>query len=122
MVPGALRARRHRRDRDGAGRSRIGRLDDTDATGKPPMSERPIIAARGVTRRFGGLLALDRIDLAIPRGIVQAIIGPNGSGKTTLFNALCGAPPAEAGSIPLAGPELVRLRPHCNPPLGRVRP
>ena len=63
------------------------------------MTAEPIIAARGVTRRFGGLVALDNIDLDIPKGIVQAIIGPNGSGKTTLLNALSGASHADAGSI-----------------------
>ena len=73
------------------------------------MSERPIIAARGVTRRFGGLLALDSIDLDIPHGIVQAIIGPNGSGKTTLLNALSGASHADAGSIRIDGTEVSRI-------------
>ena len=65
------------------------------------MTGEPIITARGVTRRFGGLVALDGIDLEVPRGIVQAIIGPNGSGKTTLLNALSGASHADSGS---AGP------------------
>jgi ABC-type branched-subunit amino acid transport system ATPase component len=55
------------------------------------MTPEPIITARGITRRFGGLVALDNIDLDVPKGIVQAIIGPNGSGKTTLLNALSGA-------------------------------
>jgi branched-chain amino acid transport system ATP-binding protein len=85
------------------------------------MSESPIIAARGVTRRFGGLLALDGIDLDVRRGIVQAIIGPNGSGKTTLLNALSGASHADSGSIRLDGKEVFRLKPHRIARLGLAR-
>jgi branched-chain amino acid transport system ATP-binding protein len=81
----------------------------------------PIIAARGVTRRFGGLVALDNIDLDIPAGIVQAIIGPNGSGKTTLLNALSGASHADAGSIRIGGREIFRLKPHRIARLGLAR-
>jgi branched-chain amino acid transport system ATP-binding protein len=76
------------------------------------MTEQPVISARGVTRRFGGLVALDGVDLDVPRGIVQAIIGPNGSGKTTLLNALSGASHADAGSIRIDGAEIFRLKPH----------
>ena len=81
----------------------------------------PIITARGVTRRFGGLVALDGIDLDVPAGIVQAIIGPNGSGKTTLLNALSGASHADAGSIRIAGQEIFRLKPHRIARLGLAR-
>jgi branched-chain amino acid transport system ATP-binding protein len=81
----------------------------------------PIITARGVTRRFGGLVALDNIDLDIPQGIVQAIIGPNGSGKTTLLNALSGASHADAGSIRIGGHEVFRLKPHRIARLGLAR-
>jgi branched-chain amino acid transport system ATP-binding protein len=76
------------------------------------MTEQPVISARGVTRRFGGLVALDGVDLDVPPGIVQAIIGPNGSGKTTLLNALSGASHADAGSIRIDGAEIFRLKPH----------
>jgi branched-chain amino acid transport system ATP-binding protein len=79
------------------------------------------IAARGVTRRFGGLVALDSIDLDVPKGIVQAIIGPNGSGKTTLLNALSGASHADAGSIRIGGREIFRLKPHRIARLGLAR-
>ena len=85
------------------------------------MTDTPIIAARGVTRRFGGLVALDGVDLDVPRGIVQAIIGPNGSGKTTLLNALSGASHADAGSIRIDGKETFRLKPHRIARLGLAR-
>ncbi len=85
------------------------------------MTNDPIIAARGVTRRFGGLVALDNIDLDVPAGIVQAIIGPNGSGKTTLLNALSGASHADAGSIRIGGREIFRLKPHRIARLGLAR-
>jgi branched-chain amino acid transport system ATP-binding protein len=81
----------------------------------------PIIVARGVTRRFGGLVALDGLDLDVPRGIVQAIIGPNGSGKTTLLNALSGASHADAGSIRIGGHEIFRLKPHRIARFGLAR-
>ena len=85
------------------------------------MTAAPIIAARGVTRRFGGLVALDNIDLDVPAGIVQAIIGPNGSGKTTLLNALSGASHADTGSIRVGGREIFRLKPHRIARLGLAR-
>jgi branched-chain amino acid transport system ATP-binding protein len=85
------------------------------------LTPEPIIVARGVTRRFGGLVALDGLDLDVPRGIVQAIIGPNGSGKTTLLNALSGASHADAGSIRIGGNEIFRLKPHRIARLGLAR-
>lgn len=85
------------------------------------MTAGSIITARGITRRFGGLVALDHIDLDIPKGIVQAIIGPNGSGKTTLLNALSGASHADSGSIRIAGRETFRLKPHRIARLGLAR-
>jgi branched-chain amino acid transport system ATP-binding protein len=85
------------------------------------LTAEPIIVARGVTRRFGGLVALDGIDLDVSQGIVQAIIGPNGSGKTTLLNALSGASHADAGSIRLVGQEIFRLKPHRIARLGLAR-
>jgi branched-chain amino acid transport system ATP-binding protein len=85
------------------------------------MTDQSIVTVRGVTRRFGGLVALDGIDLDVPRGIVQAIIGPNGSGKTTLLNALSGASHADAGSIQVDGREIFRLKPHRIARLGLAR-
>jgi branched-chain amino acid transport system ATP-binding protein len=85
------------------------------------MKGQSIVTVKGVIRRFGGLVALDGIDLDVPRGIVQAIIGPNGSGKTTLLNALSGASHADAGSIRVDGEEIFRLKPHRIARLGLAR-
>jgi len=71
----------------------------------------PLLLGREVTRHFGGLIALDRLDIDIARGAIHAIIGPNGSGKTTFLNSISGAYRPDAGSIKLDGAELVGLRP-----------
>jgi len=65
---------------------------------------------KDVTVRFGGLVALNKVNLTIPAGGVVAVIGPNGSGKSTLFNAITGLVTAE-GSIKFEGMELIGLRP-----------
>ncbi len=66
---------------------------------------------RGVTVKFGGLVALNNVDLTVPAGGVVAVIGPNGSGKSTLFNVITGLVPA-TGSIQFGGRELLGLKPH----------
>ena len=70
------------------------------------------LEVRGVTVRFGGLTALNKIDLIVPAGGVVAVIGPNGSGKSTLFNVITGLVPADEGSITFEGVELLGLAPH----------
>jgi branched-chain amino acid transport system ATP-binding protein len=80
-----------------------------------------LLSARGLTCRFGGIAALDGVDLNVERGTVHAVIGPNGSGKTTLLNTLSGAYKPDAGSITLNGTELVRLKPYRIARLGLSR-
>lgn len=75
-------------------------------TGEPAME------IKGVTVRFGGLTALDKVDLMVPKGGVVAVIGPNGSGKSTLFNVITGLVHADAGSIRFHGDEIIGLPPH----------
>jgi len=72
-----------------------------------------LLDCRGVTRRFGGVVALDGLDLAVEPGTVLGLIGPNGSGKTTFFNVLTGIFPADAGEIRFAGTPVTRLRPQA---------
>ena len=82
--------------------------------GIAPASERgrPLLEVRGVTVRYGGLVALNRVDITVPEGGVLAVIGPNGSGKSTLFNTVTGLTKAAEGSIQFAGRELAGLPPH----------
>jgi branched-chain amino acid transport system ATP-binding protein len=58
-----------------------------------------LVKARGVTKKFGGLTAVNNIDFDIPRGSIVSLIGPNGAGKTTFFNMITGAYSASAGEI-----------------------
>ena len=69
------------------------------------------LEVRGVTVKFGGLVALNSVDLVVPAGGVVAVIGPNGSGKSTLFNVITGLVEADGGSIKFEGVELLGLRP-----------
>jgi branched-chain amino acid transport system permease protein len=70
------------------------------------------LEVRGVTVRFGGLTALNKVCLTVPAGGVVAVIGPNGSGKSTLFNAITGLVQAQEGSIHFEGSEILGLAPH----------
>lgn len=63
----------------------------------------PILAVRGLVKRFGGLVATDHVDLDVHPGEIHALIGPNGAGKTTLIAQLCGELSHDAGTISLDG-------------------
>ena len=67
------------------------------------MSDAPAIHARGLTRRFGDLVAVDRVDLDVPRASVYGFLGPNGSGKSTTIRMLCGLLTPTAGEIDVLG-------------------
>src|SRR5215210_5179995 len=71
-------------------------------TGEVPDSD-ILVRARGVTKRFGGLLAVNKVDFDIPRGSIVSLIGPNGAGKTTFFNMITGFYTPTAGEIMFDG-------------------
>ena len=80
-----------------------------------------LLELRGVTKRFGGLVAVDNVDLDIEEGEIRAIIGPNGAGKTTLFNLITGNYPVTEGRITYNGKDITGLSPHEIASLGLVR-
>jgi ABC-type branched-subunit amino acid transport system ATPase component len=79
------------------------------ATGTHQANERPGIEARGVTVRYGGLVAADGVNLRAPLGHITGLIGPNGAGKTTTFAACSGTVAPSEGSVHLFGKDVTRL-------------
>src|SRR5437773_7048809 len=71
-----------------------------------------LLEAAGLTKRFGGVVAVNAVDLAISQGQAFGLIGPNGAGKTTLINLISGHLRADGGSVLLDGATVTRLAPH----------
>jgi branched-chain amino acid transport system ATP-binding protein len=84
------------------------------------MNGHPLTVS-GVTRSFGGIQALDGVDLVVDEGEIVGIIGPNGAGKTTLFDVISGHVPADGGRVLLAGRDVTALAPHRRSALGLGR-
>ena len=81
------------------------------------MSE-TLLELRDVTMRFGGVVAVDKLDLTIPEGEIVGLIGPNGAGKTTVFNLITGVYKPTSGQIRFAGHPLTGRKPHQVTRLG----
>jgi len=80
-----------------------------------------LLEVRGLTKRFGGVQAVNRLDLTLAQGEVLGLIGPNGAGKTTAFNLLSGFLAPDAGEILFRGRSLRGLPPHTICQLGLAR-
>lgn len=78
----------------------------------PASKSEVMLVARSVAMHFGGVKAVDGVDLEVRRGQVHALIGPNGSGKTTLLNVITGIYQPTAGDVALDGRVITGLRPH----------
>ena len=78
----------------------------------------PLLVVRGLTKRFGGLVANRDVDFDVPERGIISLIGPNGAGKTTFFNQLTGMMPPTSGTIEFKGVNLIGLPPHAIVQLG----
>jgi branched-chain amino acid transport system ATP-binding protein len=86
-----------------------------------PGSDGTVLKLDGVTRRYGGVCAVDDVSLSVARGERHVVIGPNGAGKTTLFKLVSRLEPVSAGRIELFGSDVTRLAPHKVARLGLAR-
>jgi branched-chain amino acid transport system ATP-binding protein len=81
----------------------------------------PVLELRGLTKRFGGLAAVNDVSFAIREGGISGLIGPNGAGKTTIFNLITGVYKVSAGSILFKGSPITDLEPYRIADLGVTR-
>ena len=89
----------------------------TDLMAEPQV----VLQTTGLTRRFGGLRAVDSVDLRIREGRIHCIIGPNGAGKSTLFNLISGVLPPTAGRVTFGEHDITRKSPQAIARLGLAR-
>jgi len=99
-----------------------GSLLELIARARPEVEDRlelePVLEARGIIVRFGGLTAVNDVSLMVRRGEIVGLIGPNGAGKTTLFNAIAGLNEPTAGSVHIFGKDATALPVHARAALG----
>jgi branched-chain amino acid transport system ATP-binding protein len=79
-----------------------------------------LLTTEGLSRHFGGVLAVDAVDFSLAQGEIRAVIGPNGAGKTTLVSMICGRVPPSAGHITFEGVDITRMKPWNRVELGIV--
>ena len=80
-----------------------------------------ILETKALSVNFGGLKAVDKVDMRVRRGEIHGVIGPNGAGKTTFFNMLTGFVEPVSGTILFRGRDITRLPPHKKAELGMCR-
>ncbi len=88
---------------------------------RPDESAPVVLEAKGITKRFGAMAAVDGVDLTVREREIHAVIGPNGAGKTTLFNCLCGILRTDGGQVFLKGRDVSELPPYRRIDLGLSR-
>jgi branched-chain amino acid transport system ATP-binding protein len=95
--------------------------DISHQSGRKGVDMSEILAAEGLSKHFGGLIAVNKVNFLIKKDEVTGIIGPNGSGKTTLFNLLSGFFPPTEGRITFLGDEITHVPPYQRVMKGMVR-
>lgn len=80
-----------------------------------------ILEVAGLTKRYGGVVALDAVDLTVPAGEILGLIGPNGAGKTTCFNIISGALSPSSGTVTFLGHQIAGKKPHVSALRGLTR-
>jgi branched-chain amino acid transport system ATP-binding protein len=80
-----------------------------------------VLSLKSVSKRFGGVVAVDGVSLEVARGEVHALIGPNGAGKTTLISLIAGTMPSNGGEILFSEKNLTRAKPHARVAAGLAR-
>jgi branched-chain amino acid transport system ATP-binding protein len=80
-----------------------------------------VLEIRGMTRRFGGLVAVNNVSFSVREGEIFGLIGPNGAGKTTMFNLMTGMTPPSSGQLLYHGEDITGLRPHRIAAMGIAR-
>ncbi|HEX6291474.1 MAG TPA: ABC transporter ATP-binding protein [Herpetosiphonaceae bacterium] len=88
---------------------------------RQPVDDTKVLEVGAMTRRFGGLVAVNNVSFVVQQGEIFGLIGPNGAGKTTLFNLITGLIPPSHGSLRYRGQEITGLRPHRIAALGIAR-
>jgi branched-chain amino acid transport system ATP-binding protein len=81
------------------------------ASGQPALTDAPLLELTGIVVRFGGIRAVDDVNLQVAAGEVLGLIGPNGAGKTTLFDVIAGARAPDEGRVVLDGRDVTRTSP-----------
>ncbi|MBA2278712.1 MAG: ABC transporter ATP-binding protein [Chloroflexia bacterium] len=76
---------------------------------QPVTNEAPVLSVDDLSKRFGGVQAVDKVSLDIAPGRITGVIGPNGSGKSTLFNLMTGVARADSGAVTFQGTDITRL-------------
>jgi branched-chain amino acid transport system ATP-binding protein len=87
----------------------------------PPADAPVVLECRDVVKRFGGITAVDNVNLELRQGQIVGLIGQNGAGKTTLFDCVSGFLPVDGGRIILSGTDITQLAPHQRAALGLGR-
>ncbi|KQZ09358.1 hypothetical protein ASD23_13940 [Agromyces sp. Root1464] len=87
----------------------------------PIEAGQPILEVSGLTKRYGGVVAVDDVTLTVPAGQIMGLIGPNGAGKTTCFNMITGAIAPTSGTVRFLGEEIQGRKPHVGAEAGLTR-